>query len=310
MKIIHSAHKWHKEPVALTIGTFDGMHKGHEVLLKRLISISQKHRCNSMVLTFENHPISNLNPGRAPATLMSLNQKILKFKRLGIDILMLKKFDTQFSQISSGDFIAFMQSCFNIQHMVAGHDFRFGHEGMGNNDLLQRLALTGRFEVSVVPPYTIHGKIVSSSLVRELIIQGDVKKASDFLGYPYTIVGKIVKGLGRGTHIGYPTANISFDGNVAVPGFGVYMTKGVIDKHEFWGATSVGSNPTFSQGGIHIETYFIDFNENVYGKTLKLSFIEKLRNQVCYLTVAELVDQISRDVQAVKNMICKRKKMC
>jgi len=298
------------KPVALTIGTFDGIHLGHKYLLNKLIEISRQNAYCSMVYTFGKHPMLSLDQNNAPPMLLPLTQKILEFKKLGLDYLFIQKFDLKFSEISSRSFVSDLFENYDIRHIVVGHDFKFGHKGMGDVSLLKELALTEGLEVTLIPPCKIDGQVVSSSLIRVLIKQGKVKEATHFLGYPYSLCGEIVTGFKRGTEIGFPTANLQFSKNLALPGDGVYLTKGVIDEKEYWGATSVGKNPTFSQEAVHIETYFLNFNSNIYGKRLKLYFIEKIRDQIRFDTVNDLVRQINKDVNRIKFIVCKYRKLC
>ncbi len=310
MKIITDEKRLPNKPVALAIGTFDGMHLGHKYLLNKLIEISKRNNCYSMVYTFRRHPMLFLDPNNAPPLLMSLAQKILEFKKLGLNLVFVQNFDHKFAEISSHGFISLLRENYNVRHIVIGHDFRFGHKGMGDVSLLKQFSLSKGFEVTSIQPHKVDGQIVSSSAIRILLKQGKVKEAAGFLGYPYSLCGEVVTGFGRGAKIGFPTANLQFDEKMAVPGFGVYLTKAIIDKKEYWGATSVGNNPTFFQEGTQIETYFLDINKDLYGKHLKLFFIEKLRDQICFDTVDELVSQIGKDVNQIKYMVCKNKKLC
>jgi len=293
------------KPIALAIGTFDGMHLGHRYLLDRLIEICKVNLCSSMIYTFGNHPLFTLDPQNAPPLLMSLEKKILEFSRVGVEYLIIRYFDIKFSEISPQNFISDLCQSYDIRYVVVGHDFSFGKKGIGNIHLLKELSLNRNFEVISVPPRKIDGQIVSSSLIRKYLNQGKVSEATTYLGYPYTLCGNVVRGFGRGTKIGFPTANLKYNNTMAIPGAGVYLTKGIIEKKEFWGATSVGNNPTFSQEGTHIETYFLNNNSNLYGKQLKLVFIEKLRDQIRFDTIEDLVRQIRNDIDQIKYLICK-----
>lgn len=310
MKIITKKTRLFGKPVALAIGTFDGMHLGHKYLLNRFIDISRQNTYTSMVYTFMKHPMLSLDPNNAPPLLMTLAKKILEFKKLGLDYVLVQKFDLKFSEISSQGFISDLLENYDIRHIVVGHDFRFGNKGMGNVSVLKELSLSKGFEITIIPPYKIDGQIVSSSLIRNYVRQGKVKEAAHFLGYPYPLCGEVITGFGRGTKIGFPTANLQFNDKMAVPGYGVYLTKGVIEKKEYWGATSVGNNPTFFQQETQIETHFLDFNKVLYGKRIELFFIEKLRDQVRFDTVNDLVSQINKDIKQIKLMVCKYKKLC
>jgi len=310
MKIITGKPGSLNKPVALAIGTFDGMHLGHKYLLNRLVEISKQNSYCSMVYTFGKHPTASIDPNNMPPLLMSFKQKIVEFKKMRLDYVFIQNFDLKFSEISSIGFITDLCKNYDIRHIVVGYDFKFGHKGTGNVSLLKELSLGEGFEVTIIPPYKIDGQVVSSSLIRNLIKQGKVKEATKFLGFPYSLCGDVVTGFHRGTKIGFPTANLQFSKHSAVPGDGVYLTRSVIDEKEYWGATSVGSNPTFSQEGVHVETHFLNFNSNLYGKRLKLFFLEKLREQIRFDTIDDLTRQISKDVNQIKYIVCKSRKLC
>jgi len=298
------------KPVALTIGTFDGMHLGHQYLIKTMVEISKQNKFYSMIFTFRKHPMLSLDPKNSPPLLMPLHQKILDFKKLGLDYILIQDFDHKFAQISPRDFISLFCSHYGIRHIVIGHDFRFGHDSAGDISLLKELAVSEGFDVTTISPYKINDMIVSSSAIRTFLRQGKVKEAESFLGYPYSLRGEVISGFGRGTKLGFPTANLQVRKEIALPGFGVYLTKAFIEQKEFWGATSIGKNPTFSQDETQIETYFLNLNQNLYGKRLKLYFIEKIRDQIRFDTIDGLVNQIGKDVNYIKYLICKNRKLC
>lgn len=300
------------QPVAVALGTFDGIHKGHQALIGRLKDIKRRYGCTTMVYTFKQHPLSCLSPHKAPPQVMNLNKKILEFHRMGVDMLVLNNFDEGFARTASREFIRrYLLEKYDVRFIVVGYNYRFGHNGSGDTRLLTEMGKEMGFEVMVVPPVKVRGKVVSSSLIREAIQQGDVTGARLYLGRPYSINGKIVRGAGRGKTLGYPTANLDIGHkNMVIPKFGVYLTGCNLDGRWLWGVTNVGKNPTFEQSGLHIETYLLDYHGGeLYGKRARLYFLRYIREERRFPSKQELMHQMERDIAAAKNLIYKRCKV-
>lgn len=297
-----------KCPVAIALGMFDGIHKGHQALIRHLKEIKRRYGYTSMVYTFKQHPLSCLAPLKAPPQIMNLNKKILEFSRMGVDILVLNNFDEEFAHTTPQDFIQrFLLQKYDIRFIVVGYNYRFGYNGSGDTQLLIRMGKEMGFKVVVVPPVKVGGEVVSSSLIRATIQQGNVTKAWRYLGRPYSINGQIVHGAGRGRTLGYPTANLDIGTkNVIIPKFGVYLTGCRLNGQWFWGVTNVGQNPTFSQSGLHIETFLLDYHGGeLYGKRTRLYFLRYIRAEKRFLSKQELIHQIDRDIATAKNLIYK-----
>ncbi|MDN5276779.1 MAG: riboflavin kinase / adenylyltransferase [Clostridiales bacterium] len=295
-------------PVAIALGMFDGIHKGHKALIRRLKGIKRRYGYTAMVYTFKQHPLSCLPPRKAPPQIMNLNKKILEFHRMGVDILVLNNFDEGFAHTAPREFIQrYLLEKYDVRFIVVGYNYRFGHNGSGDTQLLIRMGKEMGFEVVVVPPVKVGREVVSSSLIRKTIQQGDVAKAWRYLGRPYSINGQIVRGAGRGKTLGYPTANLDIGPkNIVIPKFGVYLTRCNLDGQWFWGVTNVGQNPTFDQSGLHIETFFLDYHGGeLYGKHARLYFLRYIREERRFPSKQELVQQMECDVAAAKNLIYK-----
>ncbi|MCM8901168.1 bifunctional riboflavin kinase/FAD synthetase [Caldicoprobacter algeriensis] len=295
-------------PVAIALGMFDGIHKGHKALIRRLKEIKRRYGYTAMVYTFKQHPLSCLPPRKAPPQIMNLNKKILEFHRMGVDILVLNNFDEGFARTAPREFIQrYLLEKYDVRFIVVGYNYRFGHNGSGDAQLLIRMGKEMGFEVVVVPPVKVGREVVSSSLIRKMIQQGDVAKAWQYLGRPYSINGQIVRGAGRGKTLGHPTANLDIGPkNIVIPKFGVYLTRCNLDGQCFWGVTNVGQNPTFDQSGLHIETFFLDYHGGeLYGKHVRLYFLRYIREERRFPSKQELVQQMECDVAAAKNLIYK-----
>lgn len=301
-----------RQPVAMALGTFDGIHKGHQALIGRLKEIKRRYGYTTMVYTFKQHPLSCLSPREAPPQVMNLNKKILEFHRMGVDILVLNNFDEEFAHTTPHEFIRrYLLEKYDVRFIVVGYNYRFGYNGSGDARLLTQMGKEMGFEVVVVPPVRVGGKVVSSSLIRETIQRGDVAKAWCYLGRPYSMNGEIVRGVGRGKTLGFPTANLDIGSkNVVIPKYGVYLTRCKMDGQWLWGLTNVGKNPTFEQSGLHIETFLLNYHGGeLYGKRARLYFLRYIREEKRFPSEEELVRQMERDVAAAKNLIYKRCKV-
>jgi len=299
-----------KDKLAIAIGTFDGIHLGHRFLIEKLLQICKEKNYSSMIYTYIQHPLHQLGIDSPPALIMSINNKVHKFHNMGIDFLTLQSFSKEFAQTSPENFFSDICSKFNVRHIVIGQDFKFGHKGLGSVQLLQKLANANNIEVTVVPPYCKGNTVVSSSMIRDLISDGNVEKANEFLGYEYYLYGEVITGFQRGTAMGFPTANLSFNKLMAIPAHGVYMTYAYIEGKFYWGATSIGTNPTFDDCSTHIETHFIDYKKELYGKKIKIFFLQKLRDQIRFDSIEELKKQIHADVEQIKFLVFKPTNMC
>lgn len=307
MQVVFNIDKQHSldDPIAIALGTFDGIHIGHQMLIQQLMYIQKTFGCCSLVYTFFNNPLELLNPKKAPSRIMTLPEKISKFNRFDIDYLVLNLFDKKLSSMSPQDFIEMLIKNYNVKYIVVGYDFRFGHLGSGDTKLLDKLSEKYGYEVIVIPPLSLGGEIISSSLIRKLIREGNMEKVTMYLGAPYAISGKIVHGFGRGRKLGFPTANLEFDIRKTIPKNGIYLTKVMIEGVYHWGMTNVGINPTFNDEGLFIETYILDYNNNLYNTRIKLEFLKRIRDELKFSNIEDLKNQIAKDIQWAKNYIYK-----
>jgi len=312
MRVIFNHKRYHgtKRPVAIALGTFDGMHRGHQKLMSQLHKINLLYGCDTMMYTFLEHPLSKLNPNEAPSQIMSIHEKILFLKKCGIDWLILNPFDTDFSQTSPKSFIEdLLLKHYDVKAIVVGYNFKFGFQGKGDVNFLKQMSRKHGFKLVVVPPVSVNGNIVSSSLIRRCIENGQVKEANEYLGRPYAICGQVIHGFGRGKSLGFPTANLSFNHKKIIPKYGVYITKTYIGKKAYWGVTNIGQNPTFQTGGLYLETHLIDYEGDLYGKRMKIEFLFRLREEKTFHRIEDLKNQVYKDINYVKNFIYKYKRI-
>ena len=285
---------------AIALGNFDGVHLGHQSLIKQMISISNEGGLNSSVLLFENHTKSTID-GKGPSLITSKEQKYNLVHELGVKTIYSMKFDEFIMKLTPEDFVTeILIKKLNAKAVVVGNDYRFGHKASGDAELLIELGIKHGLKIVIVDPLYLDGDIVSSTRIRKCILSGDVKGASKLLGRDYSILGKVVPGKKIGNKLGFPTANIDPLINFVLPKNGVYSTKTIVDGVKYISATSVGYNPTFRENSIKIESHIIGFAQDIYDMNIELVFVEFLRDEIKFESVELLKKQILLDINKVK----------
>lgn len=284
----------------VTLGNFDGIHLGHRALISGAVTDAKRIGMPSVVLTFEPHPIKVLAPERAPKLILAHKDKIQLLQNFGVDIVAVQHFDLSFSKLSAEEFVHdLLVGQLKIKKLWVGKDLRFGRGRKGNVDDLIRWGGDFGFEVAAVDPIIIHGERVSSSRIRDLIAAGRVNEAKAMLGRYHFVSGRVVEGHRRGKDLGFPTANIAARTEV-LPADGIYATLFHWRERARLSVSSVGLNPTFGAGPRTVESFILNFDEHIYGESVRLSFVKRLREEVKFSSVAELVAQISADVQSAE----------
>ncbi len=285
-------------PTAVTIGKFDGIHRGHQALMDELLNSAQKHSLKSVLVTFDRHPDALLNPTNLKLPLIGPHQKAELVSAAGVEVLLTLEFDEAFAKQTAEDFVLeVLVEALNAKVVVVGEDFRFGAGGAGDVSLLHDLGQRYGFEVRIVPSATEAGLKVSTSAIRDLLDLGDVSKASQLLGRTHTTVGMIEHGLKIGRTIGFPTANMSRDAEGYLPLDGVYAGWLVADGIRYPAAHSVGINETFQAVPRLVESHVIDRKGvDLYDKVVTLEYVEFIRASAKFDGVEALVDEINRDV--------------
>lgn len=288
------------ENTYVALGSFDGIHKGHLVLIDEIIQKAKKNGGKSVVYTFENHPLSVVDKERAPKLLLNNDDKKEILEELGVDVLCLKKFNNDLMKLEPEEFIVNLISEFNVKGIVVGFNYKFGYKNKGDVQFLKELSKKFNFELCVEEPYKIDEEIVSSTKIRNLISCGDIKKANDMLGRCYCLSGIVVGGKRLGRTIGFPTANLKTLDTMLIPKIGVYYTNVKIKDKIYKGITSVGNNPTVNGKNTTIETYILDFNEDIYDSNIKVYFISRLRDEKKFSGLDELKKQLEMDKSFAK----------
>jgi riboflavin kinase/FMN adenylyltransferase len=287
----------------VTMGSFDGLHLGHRALLDRVVQQARTTGGKSVVLTFEPHPLTVLAPARAPRLILSHKDKTLLLRAYGVDVLIIQSFNADFARVEAKDFIDdFLGARLKARQVWVGKDFGFGRGRKGRVEDLMQWGADKGFTVGVMDAVTLDGVRVSSSLIRQLIESGDIAKANRFLGRAHFVSGRVVYGRQRGKAMGFPTANIRSRTEV-VPGTGIYATFLEAGERLWESVTSVGYNPTFGPGPKTIECHAMDFSGDLYQESVRLYFVERIREERNFANIHLLVEQIQKDIAAARKIL-------
>ncbi len=306
MNVIRSANELHpgSRKVCVAIGVFDGVHLGHQQVIRQTIADSRQHEALSVVVTFDCHPNSVVAPERTPALIYPLSKKLRVIEFFGIHTTLLVHFDKAFSQISAEEFIRGLKRDFkNIHSICVGSNFTFGHKRQGNVALLQKLGEDLKFVVHGLSAVSLDGERVSSTRIREAIRAGNLDDASQMLGRSYAVAGKIIEGDKVGRQLGFPTANLEVSGLVLPPN-GVYAAQAEVAGQAHRAAVNIGLRPTVKNSAplLHVEAHLLNFSGDLYGQEMELTFVEKLRDEQKFPSPEALIQQITKDVEAAKKL--------
>ena len=289
---------------AITIGVFDGVHRGHRKILGRMLYDARRHGISPMVVTFDPHPAKILAPKKFhPTILMSLPHRLNFFKSMGIEEVLVIPFTRPFSKMSREDFFEkLLVGKLGMESLTVGHDFRFGQKALGNSQYLEKKTKESGHRLYLIPEYKLSGEIISSSKIRLSIEKGDFKRAGQMLGRPVSVVGTVVRGRGRGKTIGFPTANLD-PHHEALPPAAVYAAYGFLGKKKLRGVIHIGERPTFADRQKTLEVHFMEFNGNIYGREIELIFVKKLRDIRCFRNPDLLQKAILRDINQARKLL-------
>ncbi len=282
----------------ITIGVFDGIHHAHSAIFKELLKIGKEKELLPLVLTFYPHPDRILGKAETPL-IQTLSQRIKKINEEGVKNVIAVKFDRDFSELSAEGFINFLIEKLKMKGILVGENFRFGKGMEGNIDFLKILAHKKNFEVFSIKIFELDGKRLSSSIIRNLLIEGRVEQVIPMLGRPYSIVGRVVKGLGLGKKLGIPTANILTKNEILPEG--VFITKVYLKGKTFPSVTNIGRAPTLKGIDKTVETHIIGLHENIFNEEIEVFFIKKIRDERRFQNVDDLKRRIIEDIEIAKN---------
>lgn len=294
-----------RKPTAVTIGNFDGVHVGHEKILRGVIERARSLDAMSAVLTFYPHPARVLRPEVAPGLLETLPQRLAQFAALGMDAALVLKFDLELAKASAEDFVrTFLVETLRTRAVLVGANFRFGHKQAGDVKLLAELGRQNAFEVEIVEPVIVDGMVVSSSAIRQAVREGRVEEARQMLGRPFALGGGIRTGTGLGRKLIVPTLNLATE-QETLPKNGVYATEVVIDDKSYQAVTNVGVRPTFDGQQLAIESHLFNFSETLTSGKMTVTFLTRLRDERKFSGPEALRAQILKDVEQAKRLFVK-----
>ncbi|MBW2039892.1 MAG: bifunctional riboflavin kinase/FAD synthetase [Deltaproteobacteria bacterium] len=288
---------------ALTIGSYDGLHLGHQEIIKRVIEKARGWGGEAMVLTFEPHPVKVLYPQLNIPLITPYKKKVMLLERFGIDVTINLPFTKDIYEMSAQEFVQeIIHKRIGPHWVVVGFNFAFGRNREGTAEKLKELGKKLGFEVEIIPPYTLGHEVVSSTRIRELTVQGEIKDANRMLGRNFIILGKVIHGHSRGKGLGYPTANLEITQDL-YPKEGIYATYVTLGKETYKGVVNIGANPTFGDEEFSVEVFLFDYQGELYGRELKVTLVDRLRDEKAFPSPEELVRQIEKDIKRAKEIL-------
>ncbi len=288
----------------LAIGNFDGVHLGHQAIFRMLVDRAKKKNGTSIVFTFEPHPLRIIAPEKAPQLLTPFKEKTTLIKSSGIDVVICVNFTREFANIKAEDFVREMLlKTIGAKEILIGANYRFGKGRKGSPELLKKLGSKYGFKVSIIDEIKLNDVILSSSRIRTLIAKGKIEEASVFLGRHYSVIGIVIEGAKRGKSLlNTPTANIATF-NELLPKDGVYAVTVDLDGKIYGGAANIGCKPTFKDKKFSFEVHVLDFDNEIRGKTLRVSFIKRIRNEIKFSKIKDLAVQMKKDIDEIKQIL-------
>ena len=290
-----------KETV-VTIGVFDGVHQGHRHLLRQVVQLAGG-RYVPTVITFSNRPVTVLRPGTEPSYLTTLEQRVDLIKQQGIELVVCLEFTLELAQVTAADFAKVLAESLNMKGLVLGPDSAVGKDRQGDLAFMQQQGEQLGFWARSVEPFEIEGQPVKSRRIRDAVSNGNMAVCPELLGRNHLLSGVVVLGDQRGRTLGFPTANLEVDPQLLLPGDGIYATWAIIDGERHQSATSIGVRPTFGLSNRLVEVFVMDFSDDIYGKTIGVEFIKKVRDQEKFDGLDELVKQINQDVDDCRQVL-------
>lgn len=288
--------------IVVALGNFDGFHIGHQSLISELKNIKLKKNYKSAVFLFESHTkdlIFHQNSSR----IMSFEDKLKKLESFKIDYVFSIEFSKKIKNLTPLEFLEFLTENLNVKHIVVGSDYRFAKNREGNTDFIKSYMNNKNLSCTIVDKISLDNMEISSTKIIEYIRNGNVELVKDLLGNFYSIKGKVVSGFQRGRNLGFPTANLDISFNYVIPKEGVYFTKTIVDEKELYSFSSIGYNPTFDNKKSTIESHIFDFDEDIYGKDIELCFLKRLRDNIKFNSVDELIEQLKKDEIICRELI-------
>ncbi|WP_285269364.1 bifunctional riboflavin kinase/FAD synthetase [Kaistella rhinocerotis] len=297
MNIIKNLHGYTaQKPLALSIGMFDGVHLGHQQIIKKLNAGAAQNNLDSALLTFWPHPRKVFNPNDDLKLLNTIDEKTYLLQKNGIQHLFLNEFDESFRNLTGGEFVTqILIEKLNVKYLIIGYDHTFGKNKSGDFALLEKMAPECGFELEQVQAVDFGKAPISSTQIRNALAEGNVVAANEMLGYVYSVNGVVVGGKQIGRTIGYPTANIKVDSMKLLPKKGAYIVEVFVEGERYKGMLSVGTNPTVGGSTLSVEVYILDFDADIYGKEISVNFREFLHDEIKFESLEKLIERLDED---------------
>ncbi|SDE74208.1 bifunctional riboflavin kinase/FAD synthetase [Riemerella columbipharyngis] len=297
MNIIINCSNYKKNvPLAISLGMFDGVHIGHQSIISKLKDIAKSRNLETALFSFWPHPRFFFNPKENLQLLNTIDEKTALMQNFGVQHLFLQPFDKEFRNLSGEDFIkTILVDRLNVKYLIIGHDHHFGKDRSGNYDLLKQLAPKYGFEIQQLGSIKLENQDVSSTKIRKALRNAKIKEANAMLGYHYNISGKVIHGKKLGRTIGFPTANIDYPADKLLPQKGAYIVETIVDGKSYKGMMSIGTNPTVNGTALTAEVYILNFDQDLYGKTISVNFREFLHEEIKFESIEMLIEKLKED---------------
>jgi riboflavin kinase/FMN adenylyltransferase len=288
----------------LTIGVFDGVHRGHREIIRKLVQDAHANNAPAVVLTFAPHPAAILT-GKEIRCLTTPDERADLLGALGVDVVVTQRFTPDLSTVPAHEYMSRLKAHLGMSHLLVGYDFALGKGREGNAPRLAEIGSELGYSVDVIPALSDESGVISSTEIRKLVSIGNMNEAAKLLGYPYSMSGEVIHGAGRGKTINFPTANVDYPKEKAAPPNGIYACWARLGNERFMAATNIGLNPTFTPERQipSLEAYLLDFDRDIYGEVMTLEFIARMRDEIRYTTVEALIDQIHDDVKQTRKVL-------
>lgn len=304
MQHYHSLEEISLKNSYLTIGVFDGVHRGHRKIIQKLVQDAHANHAPAVILTFSPHPASVLT-GKEMRCLTTPAERADLLGALGVDVVITQRFTADLSTVPAHEYMSRLKAHLGLSHLLIGYDFALGKGREGNAPRLAEIGSELGYTVEVVPALSDESGVISSTEIRKLVSTGSMSEAENLLGYPYSLSGEVIHGAGRGKTINFPTANVDYAKEKAAPPNGIYACWAKLGNEKFMAATNIGLNPTFTPERQipSLEAYLLDFDRDIYGEVMTLEFVARLRNEIRYTTVEALITQIHDDVNQTRAIL-------
>jgi riboflavin kinase/FMN adenylyltransferase len=287
----------------VTIGNYDGLHLGHQAIITRVIELAKKSKGESVILTFEPHPAKFFHPELQIPLITPYRKKMILLTQFGVDATINLPFTEEIARMSAKEFIQeIVQKRIAPRWVVVGFNFTFGKGRTGSPEELRKIGEELGFTVEIIPPFQVGGEVVSSTRIRELIARGEIRAANLMLGSNFFMLGRVIHGHARGKSLGFPTANLEITQDL-YPNDGVYAAMVMVDERRYDGVVNIGTNPTFRDGQLAVEVFLFGYQDDLYGKELKVALVDKIRDEQTFPSPDLLVRQIEKDIQRAKEIL-------